>query len=91
MVIADTVRAELAPIVAQLATRTTPAPLAVSTSDAAAMLGVHPTVVRNMIRSGALPAVVLPTMSERRVPVWALRQLVGDPGLEMVVDLREVS
>lgn len=59
--------------------------LALSVQEAADALGVGRSVVYRMIDAGELTAVVLPTMTSKRIPMWSLRQLVGEPaGLEAV-------
>lgn len=62
--------------------------LALTVPEAAEAIGVDPSAVYRMIREGHLPAVKFPTMSCKRVPMWALRQLVGEPAA--TPELREV-
>lgn len=74
----DDLRAELAATMAELTRIATPiVPRSYKTADAAAALSVDPSVVRKMIRTGALPTVTLPTMSEVRIPAAALDALVA--------------
>ena len=64
---------------ARIATPVVPA--AYKVGDAAKALGVSRTVIDQMIRQGHLATIVLPTMTDRRIPAWALAQLVGDPSI----------
>ena len=72
---ADATRREMA----RIATPVVPA--AYRISDAAKALGVSRTVIDQMIARGHLVTIVLPTMTDRRIPAWALAQLVGDPSI----------
>lgn len=74
----DTLRDELAAFTAELHRIATPiVPRSYKTADAAAALGVDPSVVRKMIRAGHLATVTLPTMSEVRIPAAALDAIVA--------------
>lgn len=76
----------LEPIIANLTARfdatiaelRRPRLVAYTLTEAGEALGVSLPTVRAMIKAGELPVVVLPTMTERRVPVAAVQALVAD-------------
>lgn len=55
----------------------TPAKLAVSINDAAAMLSVNPRTIRRHIADGTIPAFRLPGGRDLRVPVAAIEAIVN--------------
>jgi len=53
---------------------------AVSISEAARMLGVHPNTIRRMCKRGQLPSFQLPARGDRRIPRDSLEAITRPQG-----------